>query len=71
MERVSALTASDEPVFHRLEKTYAQRIQQLETEWPDAIDIILQTFRIGNLGIAAIPLKLLRKLGWRLKRKVL
>ena len=69
MERVRSLTASDEPVFHRLESTYAQRIQQLETEWPDEIDIILQTFRIGDLGVAAIPFETFAETGLKIKEK--
>lgn len=69
MEQVHSLSASDEPVFHRLEKTYAQRIQQLEAEWPDEIDIILQTFRIGNLGIAAIPFETFAETGLEIKEK--
>ena len=69
MERVRTQTASGEPLFHPLEKTYAQRIEQLETEWPDEIGIILQTFRIGDLGIAAIPFETFVETGLEIKEK--
>ncbi|MEQ9442941.1 MAG: hypothetical protein RIG62_28135 [Cyclobacteriaceae bacterium] len=69
MEKVRAQTESDEPLFHPLEKTYAQRIAQLEAEWPDEIEIILQTFRIGDLGIAAIPFETFTETGLEIKEK--
>ena len=69
MEQVRARSASDEPIFHRFEETYARRIQQLEAEWPDTIDIILQTFRIGALGIAAIPFETFAETGLEIKEK--
>lgn len=69
MEKIRARTESDEPLFHPLEKTYAQNIQQLETEWPDEIKIILQVFRIGDLGIAAIPFETFAETGLEIKKR--
>lgn len=51
---------------HRLEKTYADRILQLET-WPDDIDVIIQAFKIGDLGIGAIPFETFVETGLELK----
>jgi hypothetical protein len=38
-------------------------------EWPDNIDVILQTFRIGELGIAAIPFEVFTETGLHIKAK--
>src|SRR5690606_3600988 len=48
------LKPDTEKPIHRLEQNYARRTIQ-STEWPDNYNVILQTFRIGELGIAAIP----------------
>nr|WP_255784993.1 neutral/alkaline non-lysosomal ceramidase N-terminal domain-containing protein [Membranihabitans maritimus] len=69
MEKVRNRPDSEDPLFHSLEKTYAQRIHQLETTWPDEIDIILQAFRIGDLGIAAIPFETFAETGLEIKDK--
>lgn len=55
--------------IHRHEVTYAHRIIQLEETWPDKIDIILQAFRIGDLGIAAIPFEVFAEIGLEIKAK--
>lgn len=54
---------------HNLEKIYAQRILQFDEEWPDKIDVVLQTFRIGELGIAAIPFETFVEAGLEIKAK--
>ncbi|NND32323.1 MAG: hypothetical protein HKN76_06990 [Saprospiraceae bacterium] len=69
MARVEARADDAEPIFHSLEKTYAKRIKQLESEWPDEIEIILQTFRLGDLGIAAIPFETFTETGLEIKKK--
>lgn len=69
MEKVRNRPDSEDPLFHSLEKTYAKRIHQLETTWPDEIDIILQAFRIGDLGIAAIPFETFAETGLEIKDK--
>jgi len=55
--------------IHRHEVTYAHRIIQLEETWPDNIDIILQAFRIGDLGVAAIPFEVFAEIGLEIKVK--
>jgi hypothetical protein len=59
----------DVALAHRHEKTYAQRILQMDNEWPEEIDIILQVFRIGDLGVAAIPFETFTETGLELKAK--
>jgi hypothetical protein len=69
MEKVRSQPESDDPIFHRLEDTYARRILQLESEWPDEIDVILQVFKIGDLGIAAIPFETFVETGLEIKMR--
>jgi neutral ceramidase len=57
--------------IHSLEKIYAQRVLQFHEEWPDEIDIVLQTFRIGDLGIAAIPFETFTETGLEIKERSL
>jgi hypothetical protein len=54
---------------HRLEKTYANRVIQLQEEWPDQIQTIMQVFKIGDLGIAAIPFEVFTETGLEIKSK--
>jgi neutral ceramidase len=54
--------------IHRHEKTYAQRTSQL-AGWPSEIRIVMQVFRIGDLGIAAIPFETFTETGLELKAK--
>ncbi len=56
-------------LVHKNEKAYAERVLQMHEEWPDKIDIILQVFRIGDLGIAAIPFETFTETGLELKSK--
>jgi neutral ceramidase len=53
---------------HRYEKEYAERTLQMQ-EYPDKINIILQTFRIGDLGVAAIPFETFAETGMEIKAK--
>jgi len=55
--------------IHRHEVTYANRILNLEKEWPDNINIILQVFRVGDLGVAAIPFEVFAETGLEIKAK--
>ena len=59
--------ADSSPINHPLEATYAERAMQLSEEWPDEISIILQTFRIGDLQISAIPFETFAQTGLELK----
>ncbi len=53
---------------HPLEKTYAQRTIQLH-KWPESIPVIIQAFKIGDLGIAAIPFETFAETGLEIKAK--
>ena len=55
------------PLHHSLEKTYAAHALLFDREWPDQIDVILQAFRIGDLGIAAIPFEVFAETGLEIK----
>ena len=69
LEKVRNRPNDDKPLFHSLEKIYAERIRIQEEDWPDQIDIVLQTFKIGNLGIAAIPFETFAETGLEIKDK--
>ena len=69
MEKVRERPVDDEPLFHSLEKIYAERIRIQEEEWPDQIEIVLQTLKIGDLGIAAIPFETFAETGLEIKEK--
>ena len=57
------------PLYNPLEKIYAQRVLQMEKEWPDDVNIILQAFRIGDLGVAAIPFEVFTQTGLNIKKE--
>lgn len=69
MEKIRNHPASEPPIYHNLEKTYANRVAQIEKEWPDSIDIIIQTFRIGDIGVAAVPFETFAETGLEIKEK--
>lgn len=51
-----------------MEKIFAERTIQMK-EWPEKIDVILQTFRIGEVGIAAIPFEPFAEIGLEIKAR--
>lgn len=53
---------------HKLEKTYAERVVQMES-WPDEIQVIIQAFKIGDLGIGGIPFETFAETGLEIKEK--
>lgn len=53
---------------HPTEKVFAERTIQMK-EWPEKIDVILQTFRVGDLGIAGIPFEVFAETGLEIKAK--
>ncbi|WP_162006525.1 neutral/alkaline non-lysosomal ceramidase N-terminal domain-containing protein [Roseimaritima sediminicola] len=61
------LDASDAPRMGR-EQIYAERVAKLDAG-PEAIDVPLQTLRIGTLGIAAIPFETFAETGLEIKRE--
>lgn len=71
LERAKEIVARPSTVKpnHRLEVTYANRILNMDKEWPDNIDIVLQVFRIGDLGVAAIPFEVFAETGMEIKAK--
>ena len=58
----------DAPKYHRHERVYAKRVLSLKDS-PDKISVVLQTFRIGDLGICAIPFEVFVEIGLELKQK--
>lgn len=56
-------------LIHPLEKIYAERILQMRNEWPEKVEVPLQAFRIGDLGIAAIPFETFTETGLEIKAK--
>lgn len=66
-QKVLAKPDTETPV-HRLEKTYAERTMQMNG-WPENIDVLMQTFRIGELGLAAIPFEVFTEIGLEIKAK--
>jgi hypothetical protein len=51
-----------------MEKVFAERTIQMK-EWPEKIDVILQTFRIGEVGIATIPFEPFAETGLEIKAR--
>lgn len=66
-QKVLAKPETETPV-HRLEKTYAERTIQM-SKWPESVNVIMQTFRIGDLGVAAIPFEVFTEIGLEIKAK--
>lgn len=58
----------DAKPYHPLERIYARRALQLQ-ESPDQVSIMLQAFRIGDLGIAAIPFEVFTESGLAIKQQ--
>jgi hypothetical protein len=63
--QVLARPATVSPV-HRLEKAYAERTLTAR-DWPETITVPLQAFRLGDLGIAAIPFEVFTESGLAIK----
>ncbi len=53
---------------HRHEEVYAERILYLK-DWPDQIEIVLQAFQIGDLGVTAIPFETFAETGLEIKER--
>lgn len=58
----------DAPKHHPLEKIYADRARTLG-QGPEEVSVMLQAFRIGELGIAAIPFEVFTEIGLEIKEK--
>jgi len=53
---------------YSMERVFAERTIQMK-EWPEKIDVILQTFRVGDLGIAGIPFEVVAETGLEIKAR--
>ncbi|MCP4611228.1 MAG: hypothetical protein GY845_21165 [Planctomycetes bacterium] len=58
----------DTKPYHRHEKVYARRTLQMQ-DTPAEVSVVLQTFRIGDLGICAIPFEVFVEIGLEMKAK--
>jgi len=58
----------DAPVVHRHEQVYAKRVMSLKDS-SDHTSVVLQSFRVGELGICAIPFEVFAESGLELKDK--
>ncbi len=71
MKRYFASLAGEEvdpKSIHRLAMNYAKRVEKL-AEGPDDVSVLLQAFRVGDLGITAIPFEVFAETGLDLKRR--
>lgn len=66
-QQVLARPANASPI-HVREVTYAERTMDAKN-WPDTVSIVMQTFRIGDLGIAAVPFETFTETGLEIKAK--
>ena len=66
-KQVQARPASTSPI-HGREVTYAQRTLDA-AKWPETVKIVTQVFRIGGLGVAAVPFETFTETGLEIKAK--
>ncbi len=71
LARAKEVVANPEGVklYHPLEATYAKRAIQMQERWPEHVEVVMQTLRIGDLGIAAIPFETFAETGLEIKAK--
>ena len=69
-EKILAMPESQQPIYYPLEKVFAESMLQMENEYPDKVEVILQAFRIGDLNIAAIPFEVFTETGLEIKEKI-
>ncbi len=55
--------------IHRLERPYAERTLAARDAKPDTVNCVMQAFRIGELGIAAIPFEVFTETGLEIKSR--
>jgi hypothetical protein len=70
VQRAQEIMARPETVspIHKREADYARRTVAAKS-WPEKTSIVLQTFRLGGLGIAAIPFETFTETGLTIKAK--
>ncbi|MBL9211963.1 MAG: hypothetical protein JNL92_16005 [Opitutaceae bacterium] len=66
-QEILARPATVSPL-HRRELDYARRTVAAQ-EWPESVKIVLQAFRLGGLGVAAIPFEVFTETGLAIKAK--
>lgn len=66
-EQVLARPATVSPI-HKREIEYARRTLAAK-DWPPSVSVMLQTFRVGDLGIAAIPFEVFTEIGLEIKAR--
>lgn len=54
---------------HRLEQPYAERTLAARDAKPDTVQAVIQAFKIGDLGIAAIPFEVFTEIGLEIKAR--
>jgi len=62
------VAAAEGPVMKTSEEVYARETLLMQ-DYPEKINMLLQAFRIGDLGIAAIPCEVFVEIGLELKEK--
>jgi hypothetical protein len=67
-EEVMAKPKDATPV-HRLEQPYAERTLAAHDAKPENVSCEMQVFRIGDLGIAAIPFEVFTEIGLEIKSR--
>ncbi len=71
VERAEKIVAAAEgPIMKTSEEVYARETLKMK-DYPEKVDMILQTFRIGDLAIAAIPCEVFVEIGLDLKENSL
>jgi neutral ceramidase len=59
----------DATPVHRLEQPYAERTLAAHDAKPEKVSCVMQAFRIGDLGIAAIPFEVFTEIGLEIKSR--
>ncbi|HCN75936.1 MAG TPA: hypothetical protein DIT13_01930 [Verrucomicrobiales bacterium] len=54
---------------HRLEQPYAERVLAARDSKADTVSCVMQAFRVGDLGIAAIPFEVFTEIGLEIKAR--
>lgn len=59
----------DASPLHRLERPYAERTLSARDAKPEKVSCVMQAFRIGDLGIAAIPFEVFTEIGLEIQAR--
>jgi len=61
-------TLKDPPKYHQHEQVYAERLLKMK-DWPREAPVPLQAFRIGDVGVAAIPAEVFVEIGLEIRKR--